>query len=147
MSATGLYTLGAFLFAALLLLAGAMLRQEFKVRRVPAEPVYVINDAVENAVASLPEEVLDRLGKSGVRRVIEWSAHYLQGLADRVASRRGVTVVAGGEGNAIEYIRTQLKQKGFEYSAADIAEVLATEAHYLQAVGALGEPADEAELA
>ncbi len=106
-------------------------------------PVYVTNDAVKFAVGALDPEILGRLRPAGVRRILEWSIHYLQGLAVPAARRRGLRVVAGGEGNAIEYIEGQLAKRGHSYSPDDIAAVLACEAGYLATMGALGEPVRE----
>lgn len=114
-------------------------------RRRPEPPVYVINDAVEFAAGSLDAELMGRVGESGVRRIIEWSTHYLQGLAVPARQRTGLSVVAGGESGAIEYIQYQLARKGHEYSTADIAQVLAAEAGYLADIGALGERVNEQE--
>jgi len=137
----------ALLVAFFIALAAVMLLQEARTRREPAAPTYVINDAVDHAIDTLDESVLERVRRAGVRRIIEWSVHYLQGLADRGARRKGVTVVAGGEGNAIEYICAELARRGHEYSPQDVEAVLATEADYLRSIGALGDPVDEAELA
>ena len=116
-------------------------------RRRPEPPVYVINDAVQFATGSLDPELMGRVGESGVRRIIEWSTHYLQGLAVPARQRTGRSVVAGGESGAIEYIQYQLARKGHEYSTADIAQVLAAEAGYLADIGALGERVNEQEPA
>lgn len=137
----------ALLVALLIALVTVMVLQEGRSRRTVTEPAYVITDAIEFAIHSVGDDVLQRVGSGGVRRIIEWSAHYLQGLADRAARRKGVTVVAGGEGNAIEYISSQLERRGFVYVAEDIEAVLVTEAHYLQSIGALGSRVDEEELA
>ncbi len=51
----------------------------------------------------LDDEVRVRLGKAGVRRILEWEVHYLQGLAESKRAK-DVTVVAGGHGPAVEYI-------------------------------------------
>jgi hypothetical protein len=147
MSTSAAITLGAFLLAALLIVVGIMLFQEAKTRLVVAEPTYVITEAVDHAISTVGPEVLGRIRQAGVHRIIEWSAYYLQGLADKTARRKGITVVAGGEGNAISYIRSQLMRRGHEYTEDDIAAVLATEADYLASIGALGEPANELELA
>lgn len=127
-------------------LVAVMVLQEARTRRRPAEPTYVIDDAIAHALDTIDPDVRDRLGKAGVRRIIEWSAHYLQGLAEKGARRRGVTVVAGGEGNAIDYIVAQLATRGHEYTHEDVGAVLATEAEYLHSIGALGAMVDEAEL-
>lgn len=126
-------------------LAAAAL-MEARSRRASAHPVYVINDAVSFTLEDLDPEVRKRIGQAGVRRIIEWSTHYLQGLAVPARRRRGLLVVAGGEGNAIDYIHRELSRRGRDYSPADIAAVLAGEAGYLADIGALGEQADEQEL-
>jgi len=142
----GITTAIGFLFlAALLLGVGLIVFREAVRRRRPGPPVYVINDAVDFAMGSLDPELKDRIGKAGVRRIIEWSTHYLQGLAVPSRRRRGLRVVAGGEGGAIEYIQYQLERRGHQYLPADIAAVLAAEAGYLVAIGALGERVTEEE--
>ena len=113
--------------------------------RADRQPVYVINDAIAYAVEHLDPEVLDRIRPAGVQRIIEWSVHYLQGLAVPARRRRGLRVVAGGEGRAIEYIRGKLVGSGYDYSRSDIVAVLAREAAYLAGIGALGERVEEGE--
>jgi len=134
------------LLAAFAVVAGWLVLKRWAGRHVPvASPVYVTSDAVEFSVDALEPEVLDRIGSSGVRRILEWSIHYLQGLAVPAPQRRSLRVVAGGEGNAIEYIKVQLARRGHPYSPDDIAAVLACEAGYLATIGALGEPVGEEE--
>lgn len=111
--------------------------------RADARPVYVINDAVGFAVEHLDPDVLDRIRPAGVQRIIEWSVHYLQGLAVPARRRRGLRVVAGGEDSAIGYIHGKLVGNGYDYSRSDIAAVLAGEAAYLAGIGALGERVEE----
>lgn len=147
MPSGALAALGALLFVLILAaLAAAALMEARSRRAAAAHPVYVINDAVSFALNALDPAAAERVGPAGVRRIIEWSAHYLQGLAVPARQRRGLVVVAGGEGNAVEYIRRELSRSGREYSPADIAAVLAGEAGYLADIGALGERADEQEL-
>lgn len=139
--------LGVLLFVIVLAaLAAAALMEARSRRAAAAHPVYVINDAVSFTLDALDPAVLERVGPAGVRRIIEWSTHYLQGLAVPARRRKGLVVVAGGEGNAVEYICRELARTGREYPPADIAAVLAGEAGYLAAIGALGERADEREL-
>ena len=134
------------LLLVLVLAALAAALMDARSRRAAAHPVYVINDAVSFTLDGLDPGVLKRVGPAGVRRIIEWSAHYLQGLAVPARRRRGLLVVAGGEGNAIDYIHRELSRRGRDYSPADIAAVLAGEAGYLADIGALGGQVDEQEL-
>ena len=135
--------------ALILLLALAAMSVAVLVRRrstrAERQPVYVINDAIDFAVEHLDPEVLARIRPAGAQRIIEWSVHYLQGLAVPARRRRGLRVVAGGEGGAIEYIHGKLAASGYDYSRSDIAAVLAREAAYLAGIGALGEPVEEGE--
>ena len=137
--------LGAVLLLVLMLSVALVALIEARGRQAPELPVYVVNDAVDFTVAALDTDTLARVGPAGVRRIIEWSTHYLQGLAVPARQRRGLTVVAGGEGNAIEYIHLELVRRGYEYSPGDIRAVLAGEAGYLAGIGALGEPVKEQE--
>ena len=107
--------------------------------------MYVVKDAVDFTVAALDADTLERLGPAGVRRIIEWSTHYLQGLAVPAPQRKGLVVVAGGEERAIEYIHLELARRGYDYSPDDIRAVLAGEAGYLAGIGALGERVREQE--
>ena len=126
-----------------LLAVSAVALIEARGRRVREHPVYVVDDAVSFIIDHLDHEVLDRVRPAGVRRIIEWSTHYLQGLAVPARHRKGLRVVAGGEGSAIEYIHRELAKNGYDYSLADIAAVLAGEAGYLAGIGALGERVTE----
>ncbi|MDE0168168.1 MAG: hypothetical protein OXS29_01420 [bacterium] len=137
--------IGFLFLAALLLGVVVVVFREAGRRGRPEPPVYVVNDAVEFALASLDPELVERIGKAGVRRIIEWSTHYLQGLAVPSRRRKGLRVVAGGEGAAIEYIQNELVRRGHDYPTADIAQVLAAEAGYLAGIGALGERVSEEE--
>lgn len=137
--------IGLLALAGLLLGVVVVVFRESGRRRRPEPPVYVVNDAVDFAMGSLNPELLERIGKAGARRIIEWSTHYLQGLAVPSRRRKGLRVVAGGEGGAIEYIQYELARRGHDYSTADIAQVLAAEAGYLAGIGALGERVNEQE--
>lgn len=147
MPSSTVIALGAALILLALAAVGVAVRTERRSNRRDRQPVYVINDAIDCAVEHLDEEVLDRVRRAGVQRIIEWSVHYLQGLAVPARRRRGLRVVAGGEGSAIEYIRGELVERGYDYSPSDIAAVLAGEAAYLAGIGALGERVEEGEPA
>ena len=145
MSSGTAVALGALLLVLVLLAVAVVALVEARGRQANERPIYVINDAVDSTMETLDREVLDRIRPAGVRRIIEWSTHYLQGLAVPARLRKGLRVVAGGEGNAIEYIEGELARRGHEYSQADIAAVLAGEAGYLAEIGALGEQVKEQE--
>ena len=134
---------GALLLAVFLVVIAAMVWQEAKRRSGRGGLVYSVDDAVDFAWAGLNEDVRDRLGKAGVRRVLEWEVYYLQGLAERKRAKE-VTVVAGGHEPAVHFIAEQIgRRHGIHYDLADIREVLAREAGYLATIGAVGEPVED----
>ena len=137
--------LGAALLLLVLSAIGVVVLIERRGARPDRRPVYVINHAIDHVLEHLDPAVLDRVRRAGVQRIIEWSTHYLQGLAVPARRRTGLQVVAGGDSNAIEYIRGELAARGYDYSRSDIAAVLAGEAGYLAGIGALGEQVEEGE--
>jgi hypothetical protein len=143
MSPQAAVTLGALLLALFLVMTAAMVWQEAK-RRSRREPlVYAVNDAVDYVVSSIDAGVVDRLGKSGVRRILEWEVHYLQGLAEGKRDT-DAAVVAGGHEPAVEYIANQIADRhGASYAREDIRAVLAGEAGYLATIGAVGDRVEE----
>lgn len=136
-------TVAALLLAVFLVVIAAMVWQEAKRRSGSDQLIYSVDDAVDFALQDLDQEVRGRLGRAGVRRILEWEVFYLQGLADRKHARE-VTVVAGGHGPAVEYIAEQIKGRhGATYDVGDIRAVLAGEARYLATIGAVGEPVED----
>lgn len=142
MSGAGVVALAGLLFALFCLIVGVLVWQEAKRRPGPEPPSYVVEDAVRFIISRLPDDVRERVGSAGVRRVIQWEVHYLQGLAQ--ADRRNpVETVAGGSDASIDYIVSRIAEvNDTEYRVADVAEVLRLEADYLNSIGAIGEPVD-----
>ena len=143
MSAVSIIVVAGFFLAALIAIAAVMAWQEAQAGRVPGPPTYVVEDAISTAWDHIGDDVRARVKTAGVRRIIEWEVFYLQGLADRKAARRGVTVVAGGDDLAVKYIAAQLKSRGHDYAPDDVRAVLAGEAEYLRSIGVIGEVASE----
>lgn len=136
-------TLAALLLAVFLVVIAVMVWQEAKRRSSTGRLIYSVDDAVVFALDDLDQEVLGRMGRAGVRRILEWEVYYLQGLAERKRARE-VIVVAGGHGPAVEYIEEQITRRhGVTYDVDDIRAVLACEARYLETIGAVGEPVEE----
>ena len=133
----------ALLLAIFLVIIAAMVWQEAKRRSAMSGLIYSVDDAVDFVHAELDQEVRTRLGKAGVRRVLEWEVYYLQGLADGKKASE-VAVVAGGHDPAVEFIEEQITRRhGITYDSADIRAVLAGEARYLVSIGAVGEPVED----
>ena len=133
----------ALLLAIFLVVIAAMVWQEAKRRSTTGGLIYAIDDAVDFVLKDLDPAARARLGRAGVRRILEWEVYYLQGLADGRRVREA-EVIAGGHGPVVEYIGEQITRRhGVTYDVADIREVLAGEARYLEAIGAVGEPVED----
>ncbi len=138
MSESTAVAFGALLVALFLGVLAVMLWRNARVRTVPADAVYVIEDAVGFVSAQLPDGL--SLERSDVRRILEWEVHFLQMQARRAHRSGGGDIVAGGTDQAVEYIQAQAAAKqDVEYEELQIRTVLAGEATYLQAIGAVGE--------
>lgn len=134
--------LAAFLIGVLLIIAALVVWQHAS--RAPTTLVYGVEDAVAFVLERLPASAGERLGEAGVRRILEWEVFYLQGLAQDHRTQ-AVETVAGPYLPAVEYIGQQIEAfLGKIYSPADIEEVLELEVLYLSAIGAIGDPAEEA---
>ena len=143
MTSLELITFAAVLFGVLLMVVALMVWQEAR-RRPSYEPLeYVVNDAVKHIQERLHPE--SSLGRSDIRRILEWEVFYLQGLAQPDRSNP-VDTVAGGHDLSVEYIADQIHTThGVSYSPGEIEDVLRLEADYLVAIGAVGEPVGDEE--
>ena len=146
MTGATIITVGALFLALFIAIAAVMMWQEAKARSATDAPTYVIEDAIATVANDLEPERLSRIGRAGVRRIIEWEVFYLQGLADKKAARQGITVVAGGDELAVSYIREQLERRGHEYNEDDVRAVLQGEAAYLADIGVVGEAVGPAQM-
>jgi hypothetical protein len=130
--------LGALLLAVFLGVLGVMVWRNARERRIPAAPVYVIEDAAGFVAALLDGETA--LGRADIRRILEWEVYFLQMQARRSHRLGGGDIVAGGTDQAVEYIQVQAAAKQqVAYSEDHIRAVLAGEAAYLKSIGAVGE--------
>lgn len=99
-------------------------------------------DAVEFMVSRLDAAILERLGRTGLRRIVEWEIYYLQGLAQE-DRRQPIAAIAGDYEPAVWYIMSQVaKRHGATYSAADVGKVLDELVSYMALIGAIGPKAE-----
>lgn len=133
----------AVLSAVLLGVIAGLVWQEARRRgSVETAPVYVIEDAVRHVVDRLPPDA--GLRTADVRRIIEWEVYQLQGLAQG-SRRKTVDVVAGGTEDTVMFIVDRIAEThGVSYAPDQVASVLALEAHYLGAIGAVGSQVPDA---
>ena len=130
----GAVTVGAVLFAILLIVVAAMVWQEAK-RRPGAPPVYLLDEATRFAYERISDEAASRIDLDDVSRILEWGMRWNQVVARR---QEGPVTVIGSDA-AAEYIVEQAAARhGILYDRSDVGEVLVAEAGYLEAIGAVG---------
>lgn len=144
MTGPALVTFAVVLVGLLVLMGGLLLWQEGRWGRRAGggEVAYVVDEAVELIHERLEPEVRGRIGKAGVRRIIEWEIFYLQGLAQPDRRRPVETVAGGWEGSAAYIVDRIAEVHGVAYDRADVDAVLRLEAGYLLEIGAVGGPVD-----
>jgi hypothetical protein len=122
------------LVAVLVVFGVGLLLQE----RRPSEVaiVYSVEDAIDFVWDGLSDETRTSVGRSDVRRILEWEMHYLQ----RPDHREGPAVVGGID--AAAYAQERSIAQGYGYEPPFIFEVLDLQAAYLAQLGAVGGQAE-----
>lgn len=123
------------LVAVLVVFGVGLLLQERRPHEVAI--VYSVEDALQFVWDGLDDSTKASIGRSDVRRILEWEMHYLQ----RPEHREGAAVVGGID--AAAYAQEQAIARGFGYEPDLIFEVLALQAEYLASLGAIGDPAQD----
>lgn len=130
----------ALLVGVLLVIMALMVWQQARGQPSYQPLEYVVEDAVKHIQAGLSDD--SQLGRSDIRRILEWEVFYLQGLAQE-DRKNPVETVAGGHQASVEYIASEIEERhGVSYAHEDIEDVLRLEADYLMAIGAVGEPVE-----
>lgn len=126
----------AVMMAVVLAFGVAMFWQESK-RMQSREAIYGVEDSIEFIWLSFGEN-RHGLKKDDIRRILEWEMHYLQ---KPELWRVDGSPVVGGEA-AATYAQEKCLEQGYSYEPQQIYAVLDLQAVYLDAIGAVGEPAD-----
>ena len=103
---------------------------------------YGVEDAIKYITPRLSEPTGRAISHKSVRRILEWEMKFLQDSLDSDPDR---VVVLGGEA-VTAYVLAKTAQQGFDYEPEIVAEVLQLQAEYMESIGAIAEPVDDAEL-
>lgn len=133
MSGATLVVFVGVLAALLVGMVALLVWQEGRRRSFDTMPEYVVDQLIEFIESRLDPSVAERLGRDAVERVVNWELRYLQ-------RDGGEGAVAGGSDASVAYVVDRIAQfHGVTYPQADVRAVLALEAEYLLAAGAVGE--------
>ena len=110
-------------------------------RRLPEEArIYGVEDSIRFVQAGLSEHARAELREYDVRRILEWSVRYLQ---DPTVRNDADGPVEFGGVDMGRYIQDQAMAQGYAYQGETIREVLELQAAYLDAIGAVGDVAED----
>jgi hypothetical protein len=124
--------------------AGAIGREARRLDALPPRAVFDLEEAVLWVADHLPDEVTASLSYDDVRRLLDLSLDHLRGLG--LAGRTGEPVegeVVVDEGDAVAAVLDRAMQAGMDVTPHEVQSVVAAQLAYLQAISAVGPPADE----
>ncbi len=134
------------------LAAYAVMRASSRLAHSRARAVYDLYEAVDFVAERLPDELSAKLSYEDVEAVLLWRLDHLR-LQGSATYGRGDVTAAEAEGrneevvtsddDSVDYVLTKATESGRDVDALDVVVVLDLESQYLEAIGALGPPAEE----
>ena len=125
--------------------AGAIGREARRLDALPPRAVFDLEEAVQWVAGHLPDEVTASLSYDDVRRILDFSLDHLRGLglAGRTTGERVDGEVVIDEAEAVSAVLERTTGAGLEVSPHEVQSVVAAQLAYLQAISAVGPPADD----
>lgn len=134
------------------LAAYVVMRVSSRLSHTRARTVYDLFEAVEFVAERLPDELSAKLSYEDVEAVLLWRLDHLR-LQGSATYGRGDVTAAEAEGrneeavtrddDSVDYVLAKATDSGRDIDALDVVVVLDLESQYLEAIGALGPPAEE----
>ncbi len=125
--------------------AGAIGREARRLDALPPRAVFDLEEAVGWVAEHLPDEVTASLSYDEVRRILDLSLDHLRGLG--LAGSTTGEAVAGevvvDEAGAVAAVLERATEVGMDVSPYEVQSVVSAQLAYLQAISAVGPPAEE----
>ena len=125
--------------------AGAIGREARRLDSLPPRAVFDLEEAVLWVADHLPDDVTAQLSYDEVRQVLDHSLDHLRalGLAGSTTGEPVEGEVVVDEADAVAAVLDRSVQAGMEISPHQVQAVVAAQLAYLQAISAVGPPAEE----
>ena len=125
--------------------AGAIGREARRLDSLPPRAVFDLDEAVLWVADHLPDDVTAQLSYDEVRQVLDHSLDHLRalGLAGSTTGEPVEGEVVVDEADAVAAVLDRSVQAGMEISPHQVQAVVAAQLAYLQAISAVGPPAEE----
>ena len=125
--------------------AGAIGREARRLDALPPRAVFDLEEAVLWVAEHLPDEVTASLSYDDVRRLLDLSLDHLRsfGLAGATTGEPVKGEVVVDEGDAVAAVLARATEEGMDVSPYEVQAVVSTQLAYLEAISAVGPPAEE----
>ena len=136
------------------LAAYAVMRVSSRLSHTRARAVYDLFEAVDFVAERLPDALSAKLSYEDVQEILLWRLDHLRLRGSATYGRGDVTAteaegreeeVVTSDDDSVDYVLAQASESGRDIDALDVVVVLDLESQYLEAIGALGPPAEESE--
>lgn len=136
------------------LAAYAVMRVSSRLAHTRARAVYDLFEAVDFVAERLPDALSAKLSYDDVQEILLWRLDHLR-LQGSATYGRGDVMATAAEGrdeevvtsddDSVDYVLAQALESGRDIDALDVVVVIDLEGQYLEAIGALGPPAEDSE--
>ena len=125
--------------------AGAIGREARRLDALPPRAVFDLDEAVLWVADHLPDDVTAQLSYDEVRQILDHSLDHLRalGLAGSTTGEPVEGEVVVDEADAVAAVLDRSLQAGMDVSPHQVQAVVAAQMAYLQAISAVGPPAEE----
>jgi len=125
--------------------AGAIGREARRLDALPPRAVFDVEEAVLWVAEHLPDEVTAQLSYDEVRQILDISLDHLRtlGMAGSTTGELVEGEVVVDEAQAVAAVLDRATEAGMDVSAHQVQEVISAQLAYLQAISAVGPPAEE----
>lgn len=125
--------------------AGAIGREARRLDALPPRAVFDVEEAVLWVAEHLPDEVTAQLSYDEVRQILDLSLDHLRtlGLAGSTTGEAVEGEVVVDEAQVVGAVVDRVTTAGMDVSASQVQAVLSAQLAYLQAISAVGPPAEE----
>ncbi|WP_419929053.1 hypothetical protein [Candidatus Poriferisocius sp.] len=136
------------------LAAYAVMRVSSRLSHTRARAVYDLFEAVDFVAERLPDALSAKLSYDDVQEILLWRLDHLRLRGSATYGRGDVTAteaegreeeVVTSDDDSVDYVLAQASESGRDIDALDVVVVLDLESQYLEAIGALGPPAEDSE--
>lgn len=127
--------------------AWAVLRESTRLKAIPPQPTFSMDDALEYIVEHLGVEAASTLTVDDVKLILDLQVEYfrVKGVSGNGAEAATPGIVVVGGPDTVAYIVERAADRGSAFTAEEVSAVVETQLAYLRRIGAVGRRADDSQ--